>query len=117
MKEKLIWTVISFIMVLSLVIASCETEDTGGTVKEEDTGQTVTVGGEEEEEVEEEIIEVSTDDPQYGGTITLALTADPDWNLFGLGKAAPHQLAFNRLWDDDWTLGPAGGYGASVISS
>ena len=73
-------------MVLSLVIVSCETEDTGGTVKEEDTGQKVTVGGEEEEqEVEEEVIEVSTDDPQYGGTITLALPADPDWNLFGLG--------------------------------
>ena len=40
-------------MVLSLVIASCETEDTGGTVTQEDKGQTVTVG-EEKEEMEEE---------------------------------------------------------------
>ncbi|UCD09275.1 MAG: ABC transporter substrate-binding protein [Dehalococcoidales bacterium] len=116
MKRKIIWTLVSCLMVLSLVTASCETEDTRGTVTQEDKGQTVTVGGEEEEkEVEEEVIEVSTDDPQYGGTITLALPSDPDWNLFGLGKAAPHQLAFNRLWDGDWTLGPAGGYGANKV--
>ena len=39
MKRKVIWTVISCIMVLSLMIASCSTEDTGGTVTTEDKGQ------------------------------------------------------------------------------
>ena len=47
--KKIAWLIMSVMIVLSLVLVSCgTTEDTGGKVTEEDTGQTVTVGGEEE---------------------------------------------------------------------
>src|SRR4030042_2880521 len=100
MGKKIIWTMACFLMVVSLIIASCGTEDTGGTVTTVDKGQTVTVGTEEDKiEEKEEIIEISSDEPQYGGTITLAAPVnDITWNLLGLGKAAPHQLSHNRLW-------------------
>jgi hypothetical protein len=48
--KRVVWLLVSCLMVLTLVLASCESDTgTGGTVTTEDKGQTVTVGGEEEE--------------------------------------------------------------------
>ena len=36
--------------------------------------------------------------------------------MFGLGHWAHINLAFNRIWDGDWTKGPAGGYGTNEVT-
>ncbi len=89
MKRKIIWILVSCIMVLSLVIASC---------------------GQEEGE------ETSSDIPQYGGTLTLALGADPNWDLISFGGTWPQEQAHQRMFDGNWTKGPAGGYGEGVTT-
>lgn len=54
----------------------------------------------------------SSNKPQYGGTVSFAVTSESSrGDLFGLGHWAHINLSFNRLWDGDWTKGPAGGYG------
>jgi len=58
--KKFIWLVVSLLMVVSLVLASC--------------GPAVT---EEEEAVAEEEEEVVTEGPKYGGKLTLSFTFDP----------------------------------------
>jgi peptide/nickel transport system substrate-binding protein len=79
-------------MSLSLIIASCGTESTEGTI-------------------------TSTDDPQYGGTLTVALGGDVSdflpWSIF---TAAPVAVCNEWLWNGDWTKGIAGGYGTNDVS-
>lgn len=118
--KKFLWVVICCIMTISLVIASCGTsEESGGKVTEEDTGQTITTKTEEKEVKTElgteEKIEVSTNAPEYGGTITIMSGADPDPDLLGYFASSPQHIAHNSIWDGDWTRGPAGGYGTSEV--
>lgn len=119
MTKKIVWLVISCLMVISLVMASCGgDEDTGGTVKTEDKGQTVTTGGDDEGkemlvEGEKEIIKPSGD-PQYGGTLTLALNADPSFDLISFGGTWPQEHAHQRMYDGNWAKGIAGGYGEGL---
>jgi peptide/nickel transport system substrate-binding protein len=117
MKKKIVWMLVSCLMVLSLVIASCGPKEEEEAKITEEGGQTVTTKEEEEEE-EEEVIVPSTEVPEYGGTLTLALAADPQplWDLYGLGTPAPSQLTHQRVWDGDWTKGLAGGYGEKLVS-
>ncbi len=37
-------------------------------------------------------------------------------DLLQFGKAAPQLLSHDYLWDGDWSLGPAGGYGKNQVS-
>ena len=118
--KKLLWVMICCIMAISLVMASCgDSDDSGGKVKEEDKGQTITTKTEEKvvktELGTEEKIEVSSDAPEYGGTITKMLGADPDPDLLGYFACSPQHIAHNSIWDGDWTRGPAGGYGTSEV--
>ena len=119
MVKKMVWLVVSCLMALSLIVASCGgEEDTGGTVKTEDKGQTVTTGGDDEGkemviEGEKEIIKPSGD-PQYGGTLTLALNADPSFDLISFGATWPQEHAHQRMYDGNWAKGPAGGYGEGL---
>ncbi len=90
--KKIVWVVVSCLMVLSLVMASC------GPAEEE--GEEVEVGKEEvvikEEEVEEEQEEeiVVQTGPQYGGTFTTRLASDPvafdPYFTFGPGASNMH---------------------------
>ncbi|MFC1920969.1 ABC transporter substrate-binding protein [Chloroflexota bacterium] len=72
MVKKFAWMVVSIMMVLSLVMASC------GTTAEEEEEEEVIIGEEEEEE-EEEVAEEEVDvgAPQYGGVFTMRQTSDP----------------------------------------
>ena len=110
--KKILWMLVSGLMVLSLVMASC-----GPAEEEEEEEEEVVIEEEEEEEVEEEeeeVIAPSPDVPKYGGTITLVSPWE-SWDLLALGKSVPEQLAYNRLWDGDWAKGPAGGYGTNEV--
>jgi peptide/nickel transport system substrate-binding protein len=53
----------------------------------------------------------TTEKPLYGGTTSRYFVAEPTWDLLQLGKHAAHMQSHEYLWDGDWTLGPAGGYG------
>jgi len=116
MVKKIVWLLVSCLMALSLTIASCGgAEETGGKVTEVGKGQTVTVGAEEEgAAVEEEEVIVPSGEPQYGGTITITLGADPDFDLISFGGSWPYEQTHQRMYDGNWAKGPAGGYGEGL---
>jgi len=71
LTKKIIWLLVSCLMVLSLVVASCGTT----TVEEEEEEEEVIIGEEEEEEEEEMILPPEV--PKYGGVFTRIRTSDP----------------------------------------
>jgi len=109
MKKKIIWLVVSCLMALSLVLASC--------AGEEEEEEEVTVPTEEEEvviptEEEEEVVPPGGNwwdkfgEPEYGGTLTI-LTADQYWSwdpYRGLDFTFTEQLYYENLAYGDWTL-------------
>ena len=113
MKGKIVWLVLSCLMVLSLVLASCtpaaeegEATTVVGKVTEEEA---VVVEEEEEEEV------VAPTGPQYGGVATLVLAADVAYfdevaggNYGGHVYAGRTKFTHNDLLQGDWAKGPAG---------
>jgi peptide/nickel transport system substrate-binding protein len=117
MTKRFVWILVSCLMVLSLVIASCGPKAAEKKAAEGGAA-TVTTKEEAAKEAEEEAVAPSPEVPIYGGTLTLALATDPMaafYDLFSLGSADPQQLSHNRVWDGDWTKGPAGGYGTSEV--
>ena len=75
MLKRFTWTLLTCLMIISLFLVSCSTTDeTGGKVTEEDTGQKITVGEEEkteEETAKQEEGSLSPDVPKYGGTLSI----------------------------------------------
>lgn len=115
MTKKIVWLLISCLMVISLLIASCSETDSTGTVTTQDEGQTVTVG------VEEEDIDTGPgtattadkdkDKPQYGGKLTISTTTSPTvWNPGAvIGQAAGQAaIVLEQILGRDWEKGPAG---------
>ena len=112
MMKKLVWLVVSCLIVLSLILASCSTTTTE-TKTEEDDGKVVITetetGGTQTEEKEE--TPVSSNEPLYGGTLSVVLGGDimgfdegttPDyWDVAG-------HLTHDELLEGDWAQGPAG---------
>jgi len=79
MKKKIIWIMISSLMVLTLILTSCETEKEEKTT-EDDTDDVIRITESETrtettEDKKEEVIK-SSDIPQYGGTHNIALAFD-----------------------------------------
>jgi peptide/nickel transport system substrate-binding protein len=77
MKKKVVWILVSCLMVLSLVITSCGRGEKEAKVTEEG-GQVITT--KEKEEVEKEEEEKAAPDsevPKYGGTLSLRLASSP----------------------------------------
>jgi len=111
MKKKIVWMLVSCLMALSLIMASCGPAAEVEEEEEEEAKEWVVIGEEEEEEevVEEEVI--SPDKPKYGGTITLALgRGDPNvWLPWSLAPPEPVQMCNEWVWNGDWARGYAGG--------
>jgi len=93
-------------MALSLVMASCGPAAEEEEEEEEEVREEEVVVEEEEEEEEEEVV-VPSGAPQYGGTLTLALGGDPNFDLISFGASWPQEHAHQRLWDGNWAKGPA----------
>jgi peptide/nickel transport system substrate-binding protein len=119
MKRKVVWLVVSGLLVAALVLTSC-----GPAVTEEEEEEVVTEEeeevAEEEEEEEEEGPEMVRDSlgrlvekPRYGGVITLGFSGDISTfdELYGTGiQSRNHTTRFTHeeLLTGDWAKGPAG---------
>ena len=68
--KKIIWLLVSCLMAISLIMASC------GTTTEEEEEEVITGEEEEEEEEEKEEVVSGPEKPEYGGTINVALARD-----------------------------------------
>ncbi|MFC2057162.1 ABC transporter substrate-binding protein [Chloroflexota bacterium] len=112
MKKKIVWVVVSGLMALSLVMASC-----APAVVEEEEEVIVEEEVEEEEViVEEEVVAPGVEVPKYGGVLTVGQERDiTRWDeVVGSPSQAFTQHVTNEdLWGGDWARGPAGGYGTN----
>jgi peptide/nickel transport system substrate-binding protein len=77
MKKKIFWIVVSCLMALSLVMASCGPAEEEEEVEVGEEEVVITEEEEEEEEVTEEKAAPGPEVPKYGGTITLRLVSAP----------------------------------------
>ena len=103
MKKKIVWLILSGLMVLSLLLASC-----APAVTEEEE---VVPPEEEKEVVTEEEVAPPPGEPTYGGIITITLGS----SMYGFDEAyvLPHMcatlsLTHEDLMTGDWAKGPAG---------
>jgi len=116
MKKKILWIVVSCLMTISLVVASC-----GTTTVEEEEEEEVVIGEEEEEEKEEvvekekEMVKDSlgrmVEKPRYGGTYTFYYTSSPlDWDeaFQPVWVSSGSRLVYQTLVEGDYTKGPTG---------
>jgi peptide/nickel transport system substrate-binding protein len=117
MKKKIVWLLLSCLMVVALALASC-----GPAVTEEEEEEEVVTEEEEEEEVmeeeEEEGPEMVRDSvgnlvekPKYGGVFTLARSTDVNYfDEIGryIHSSQSQQLTNEALFRGDWTKGPTG---------
>lgn len=122
MKKKIVWALVSCLMALSLVIASCGETQTEGRVIEGDTGQKVSIGADDKEvekvAVKEPVKPVSSDVPQYGGVINTFISADPVSFDSGTGGNAGAfiGIVYDQYMVTDWRKGPAGSGETSLIA-
>ena len=111
MKKKIIWMMISSLMVLTLILTSCDTTETTDDVEEVDTTESETTTSPTDGD-EEEIVKPSSDEPQYGGTLCLASGMPmSNWDPTRIITGVIPGLYLNSCWEGDWAKGPAGGYG------
>ncbi len=118
MKKKVVWLLVSGLMVLALALASC-----GPAVTEEEEEEVV---GEEEEEQEEEVAgeeeeeEEVTEEPSYGGTLRVVLSSEVQQLDQAGGRSHSgmyyNDMTFDPLTKVDWTKGPAGTGESSMIA-
>ena len=112
MKKKIIWMLVSCLMVVSLVLASC------GEAEEEEEEVIIPPGEEEEvivppEEEEEVVVPPGGNwwdkfgEPEYGGTLTYSVGMDvTTWDPYrGFDfYTNTNQLFYENIAHQDWTL-------------
>ncbi|MFC1901095.1 ABC transporter substrate-binding protein [Chloroflexota bacterium] len=114
--KKVIWLVVSILMALSLVVASCGTT----TVEEEEEEEVVTEEEEEEEEQEDVVDEKEmvrdslgrmVEKPKYGGTVTRYAGSSPtgfEEAFSSMGAAWNCVYTNEGLLTGNWAKGPTG---------
>jgi peptide/nickel transport system substrate-binding protein len=131
MIKKLLWLLFTCLMILSLLLVSCEKEETEGSVTQEGSGQKITIDQEEEKSsvTEKEVLEetreiaeikltesdgttvvVEKEKPEYGGIFTMCTSTeigsfDPH---VGLWPGQTFQMTTETCFCKDWTKGPSG---------
>jgi ABC-type transport system substrate-binding protein len=116
MKKKIVWVVVSCLMVVALVLASCGpavTEEEEVTPTEEEvtpTKEEVTPTEEEVTPTEEEVV-TEEEVPRYGGWLNIS-QATADWGVDDRYVSRPYnatlKLTNEPLVQNDWARGPAG---------
>ncbi|UCC16600.1 MAG: hypothetical protein JSU58_09565, partial [Dehalococcoidales bacterium] len=115
MMKKMMWILVSCLMVLSLILASCGTTETTGGV-EEDEGDDKAIITETETDTGPtdggDGVQPSSDEPQYGGSITIRGISEPtccDSFANKMMTGGPVILyVYEQLLAFDWERGPAG---------
>ena len=125
MRKKILWVVVSGLMMLSLVMAACGPAETPTTPTIPTTPTTpaapttpTTPTAPSQEKLQQEAVTATAEKPKYGGTLTLSNPTDLQyfdghWNLNTAGSTPALCLTNQGLWSGDWTKGPAGGYGTN----
>jgi peptide/nickel transport system substrate-binding protein len=113
MKKKILWMLVSCLMMLSLLLVSCGPKEEKETKVEEEEGKVVITEEKAKEEVvtEEEEELLPPEVPKYGGTLTLVTPSDPtsfDDCRGGNSGAQASVYCYQRHMVEDWTRGPAG---------
>ena len=87
MKRRILWLVLSFLVVAALVVTSCAKEEVVTPGEQEEEEEVVTPG--EEVEEEEEVVVPAAGEPVYGGRLTLLYnqtdflgSPDPQWGVY-----------------------------------
>ncbi|MBN2074248.1 MAG: ABC transporter substrate-binding protein [Dehalococcoidales bacterium] len=114
MKCKFGWVVVSCLMVLSLLIVSCEEKTEKTTTVDEGDDEVIITVTEDTSMVEDGEDDKVVEAPrgiQYGGTVKIATQFEPrrfDESHGFLTDATTMKLTHQELMMGDWTLGPAG---------
>jgi len=132
MKKKIVWFVVSCLMVSALVLASCapavspEEEKPAPPATEKPSKPTTEKPAKPEEEVVEEkaemvkvrltkldgtVVEKEIEKPRYGGVFKQVFTYDPinfDDNLYNVAAVSTYIHTNEQLIQGDWSRGPAG---------
>jgi peptide/nickel transport system substrate-binding protein len=112
MKKKIIWILVSCLMVLSLIIASCGPKETEEQAKiTEEGGQVITTTEKAKEEVvQEKEGLLPPDKPKYGGTFSFVfgepMGFDPYYTF--MVQAGTLYVCNEELLMGDWSKTPAG---------
>jgi peptide/nickel transport system substrate-binding protein len=113
MKKKILWMLVSCMMVLSLVIASCGPKEEEEAKITEEGGQVITTKGEEEgtQPGKATTVGEAQDKPQYGGKLNIMAAGAPTvWNpgaVTGQG-AGQASIVLEQILGRNWEDGPAG---------
>ncbi len=111
MRKKIIWTLMSLILLLSLVMVSCSSKKEEKTKVGEEEGEVVmTTEKAKEVVIEEEKEEPLMKVPQYGSTLSTMILFDPisfDSGTGGNGGAFIG-IVYDQYMVTDWRRGPAG---------
>ncbi|MDH5696271.1 MAG: ABC transporter substrate-binding protein [Dehalococcoidia bacterium] len=109
MRKKIVWILVSCLMILSLVIASCGPEEEA---EEKEVGKaTVVTAAEEEAEEEEEAVAPGPEVPEYGGMLSVIYPGDPmgfDEPTYADYFDTAGVYTHDELLEGDWAKGPAG---------
>jgi ABC-type transport system substrate-binding protein len=111
MKKKILWIVVSSLIVLSLIIASCGPGEEEEAKVTEEGGQVITTKEEGEKELVEEEKIASPEGPKYGGIYTAAIGMDTsNWDASTGFDLMGFQISITNepLMAGDWSKGPAG---------
>lgn len=107
--KKIIWLVISCLMIITLIMTSCGGEEEETVDEDEvDEGETISVTLTRRDGTS---MTRTVEKPIYGGSMTTALTSDySQWDPYNTQtiQVGHMQLTSNELIGGDWTLGPQG---------
>ena len=121
--KKLVWLAVSVLMVLSLVLAACgpaatpsapstpttPTAPTAPTAPTPTTQEKTAVTAPPVPSRAGQEVVVSSEKPQYGGTLVLTQSANVlNWND---GQTVSWNFIYDTLHGGNWISGAAGGYG------
>jgi peptide/nickel transport system substrate-binding protein len=110
LKKKIVWLVISSLMILSLVIASCGTAEEEKKEEGAEEEAKVVITEKEKETEKEEVIVEEEAGPKYGGEVSI-ITGESygfDEVYTVAANAQTMKLTHQELFMGDWTIGPAG---------
>jgi peptide/nickel transport system substrate-binding protein len=111
--KKLLCVLVSGLMALSLIIASCDTQETAKVVEEKEEDGKIVITETEEPQIDErkeEVVE-STDEPQYGDIFTIAFIGSPlDWDeaFQPAWVCSGSRHIYEVLLQGDYSKGPTG---------